>query len=92
MVYEHNLSNIFLGFKEKKVIILFFIQLFLILFLKVQVQFSDNKIIFEGLTDVIPQVIDTFKKAIECYDYIELEVDSKICKHIIGKNGTNGEL
>ncbi|VVC39754.1 K Homology domain,K Homology domain, type 1 [Cinara cedri] len=57
---------------------------------KVHVEFSDdNKIIVEGPTDMIPKVIDSLKKAIECYVSTELVVDPKFFKHIIGKNGTN---
>ncbi|XP_022182851.1 vigilin [Myzus persicae] len=57
---------------------------------KVHVEFSDdNKIIVEGPTNMIPKVIDSLKKAIECYVSTELVVDPKFFKHIIGKNGSN---
>jgi len=38
---------------------------------------------------MIPKVIDSLKRAIECYVSTELIVDPKFFKHIIGKNGTN---
>lgn len=57
---------------------------------KVHVEFSDdNKIIVEGPTNMIPKVIDSLKKAIDCYVSTELVVDPKFFKHIIGKNGSN---
>jgi len=46
----------------------------------------------EGPTNIIPKVIDSLKKAIECYVSIELVVDPKFFKHIIGKNGSNSKL
>lgn len=62
-------------------------------FLKVHVEFSDdNKIIVEGPTNMIPKVIDSLKKAIDCYVSTELVVDPKFFKHIIGKNGSNSKL
>lgn len=41
---------------------------------------------------MIPKVIDSLKKAIECYVSTELVVDPKFFKHIIGKNGSNSKL
>lgn len=62
-------------------------------FFKVHVEFSDdNKIIVEGPTNMIPKVIDSLKKAIDCYVSTELVVDPKFFKHIIGKNGSNSKL
>jgi len=46
----------------------------------------------EGPTNMIPKVIDSLKKAIECYVSTELVVDPKFFKHIIGKNGSNSKL
>lgn len=60
--------------------------------LKVHVEFSDDKIIVEGPANMIPKVIDSLKKAIDCYVSTELIVDPKFFKHIIGKNGTNSKL
>lgn len=57
------------------------------------VEFSDdNKIIVEGPTNMISKVIDSLKKAIECYVSTELVVDPKFFKHIIGKNGSNSKF
>lgn len=41
---------------------------------------------------MIPKVIDSLKKGIECYVSTELVVDPKFFKHIIGKNGSNSKL
>lgn len=41
---------------------------------------------------MIPKVIDSLKKAIDCYVSTELIVDPKFFKHIIGKNGSNSKL
>jgi len=41
---------------------------------------------------MIPKVIDSLKKGIECYISTELVVDPKFFKHIIGKNGSNSKL
>lgn len=70
-----------------------FMTLFLkIMFTKVHVAFSDdNKIIVEGPTNMIPKVIESLKKGIECYVSTELVVDPKFFKHIIGKNGSNSK-
>lgn len=63
------------------------------MFTKVHVAFSDdNKIIVEGPTNMIPKVIESLKKGIECYVSTELVVDPKFFKHIIGKNGSNSKL
>lgn len=63
------------------------------MFKKVHVAFSgDNKIIVEGPTNMIPKVIESLKKGIECYISTELIVDPKFFKHIIGKNGSNSKL
>lgn len=62
-------------------------------FQKLHVEFTENKIKIEGP----PEEVEKAKTAIENvakdliakFTYVELSVDPKYCKHIIGKNGTN---